>query len=210
VSCLIGNGELLKKVQKERYFGDGVGQFTMDDILAELAKPGRDPRASFEAPKFRDDVRTLEDLKVGMELEGIVTNVTAFGAFVDVGVHQDGLVHVSKLSDKFVKDPSTVVKVGAKIRVRVLGVDLGLRRISLSARKEDGPRPAGEPSTGKPPAGSTGTGRGAPAARQPPQRGNPQQGNPRSPQQGKVQGGKPTQGKPGTFANNPFAKLLGK
>ena len=92
-----------------------VGELTLDDILAELEKPGRDPRATFEPPKFRDDVRTLEDLKPGMELEGVVTNVTAFGAFVDVGVHQDGLVHVSQLADQFVKDPSEVVKVGDKL-----------------------------------------------------------------------------------------------
>ncbi len=97
-------------------------------------KPGRDPRAAFEPPKFRDDVRTLEDLKPGMELEGVVTNVTAFGAFVDVGVHQDGLVHVSQLADRFVKDPSEVVKVGDQLKVRVLEVDLERRRISLSAR----------------------------------------------------------------------------
>jgi uncharacterized protein len=151
VKSLIGNTSALQQVQKERYFGDGVGQFTMDDIMAELAKPGRDPRAIFEAPQFREDVRKLEDLKVGMELEGVVTNVTAFGAFVDVGVHQDGLVHISKLSDRFVKDPNSVVKVGSKIRVRVLAVDLELRRISLSARKDDAPkgerpaRPAGPP-----------------------------------------------------------------
>ena len=141
IKALIGNREALTKIKKERYFAEGVGEFTLDDILAELAKPGRDPRASFEPPKFRDDVRSLEDLKIGMELEGVVTNVTAFGAFVDVGVHQDGLVHVSKLSDKFVKDPSEVVKVGAKIRVRVLEVDLERKRISLSARKDDAPRP---------------------------------------------------------------------
>jgi len=126
----------------------------MDDILAELTKPGRRPAAAiFEPPQFRDDVRSLEDLKVGMELEGIVTNVTAFGAFVDVGVHQDGLVHVSKLSDKFREGPATVVKVGAKIRVRVLAVDLQLRRISLSARKDDGPQRAGTPQAGARPAG---------------------------------------------------------
>jgi uncharacterized protein len=140
IRSLVGNGQALAQVQKQRYFSDGVGQFTMDDIVAELAKPGRDPRAKFEPPQFRDDVRSLEDLEVGMDLEGIITNVTAFGAFVDVGVHQDGLVHVSKLSDKFVKDPASIVKVGDKIRVRVLAVDLELRRISLSAKKEGGSR----------------------------------------------------------------------
>src|SRR4029077_16728004 len=116
-----------------------IGEFTMRDVLAELAKPGRDPREAFEPAKFRDDVRSIEDLKVGMELEGVVTNVTAFGAFVDIGVHQDGLVHISKLSDRFVKDPSTVVRVGTKLTVRVMEVDLERKRISLSARKDDAP-----------------------------------------------------------------------
>jgi uncharacterized protein len=111
-----------------------VGLPTLEDIQRELVKPGRDPRAEFEAPAFRDDVRTLEDLKAGMELEGVVTNVTAFGAFVDVGVHQDGLVHVSQLSDRFVKDPHDVTRVGARIKVRVLEVDLARKRIALSAR----------------------------------------------------------------------------
>jgi uncharacterized protein len=91
------------------------------DICAELVRPGRDPRALFEPPKFRDDVMTLEDVKEGMVLEGLVTNVAAFGAFVDVGVHQDGLIHVSRLAERFVKDASEVVKVGDKVTVRVLG-----------------------------------------------------------------------------------------
>ena len=95
---------------------------------------GRDPRTEFEPPKFRDDVTELSDLSEGMVLEGIVTNVTAFGAFVDVGVHHDGLVHVSQLADKFVKDPADVVKVGDKLAVRVLEVDLERKRISLSAK----------------------------------------------------------------------------
>jgi uncharacterized protein len=137
VAALIGNTVALGKVQKARYFGEGIGEFTMNDIIAELAKPGRDPRASFEPPKFRDDVRTLNDLAPGMELQGIVSNVTAFGAFVDIGVHQDGLVHISRLSDRFVKDPNTVVKVGDRLSVWVLEVDLERKRISLTARKGD-------------------------------------------------------------------------
>jgi uncharacterized protein len=108
---------------------------TLEDIRRELTRPGRDPRASFEAPSFRDDVRTIEDVKEGMTLEGIVTNVTAFGAFVDIGVHQDGLVHVSQLSDRFVKDPHAVVRVGDSLKVRVLAVDLARKRISLSAKR---------------------------------------------------------------------------
>jgi uncharacterized protein len=135
LGALVGNTNALGKIQKSRYFGEGLGEFTLNDIIAELAKPGRDPRASFEPPRFRDDVRTLGDLKPGMELQGVVTNVTAFGAFVDVGVHQDGLVHISRLSDRFVKDPNAVVKVGDRLTVWVLEVDLERKRISLSARK---------------------------------------------------------------------------
>ncbi len=131
----------IARINPERYFAGEVGAFTVNDILDELKKPGRDPRSMFEPPHFRDDVRTLEDLKPGMTLEGVVTNVTAFGAFVDIGVHQDGLVHVSKLSDRFVKDPSEVAHVGDRLQVRVLEVDLARKRISLSARKDDEIRP---------------------------------------------------------------------
>ncbi len=141
IPSLIGNAEAIARINPERYFSDGVGTFTVNDILAELKKPGRDPRSSFEPPKFRDDVRAIEDLKPGMSLEGVITNVTAFGAFVDVGVHQDGLVHVSRLSDRFIKDPSEVAHVGDRIQVRVLEVDLARKRISLSARKDDEIRP---------------------------------------------------------------------
>jgi uncharacterized protein len=134
VAELVRNQDALSKLDMQRYRGDDVGEYTLRDIRDELQKPGRDPRASFEPPKFRDDVQKLEDLQPDMELEGIVTNVTAFGAFVDVGVHQDGLVHVSQLADKFVKDPSDVVKVGDRLAVRVLEVDRARRRISLSAK----------------------------------------------------------------------------
>jgi uncharacterized protein len=133
VTLLIGSSELIGRIDQQRYCSGDVGTFTLNDILEELHKPGRDPRAAFDPPKFRDDVRTLEDLREGMELEGVVTNVAAFGAFVDVGVHQDGLVHVSQLSDRFVRDPHEVVKVGEKLRVTVLTVDLERRRISLRA-----------------------------------------------------------------------------
>jgi protein Tex len=111
LASLIGNAELLRRLDPSRYKDGEVGDFTLGDIVAELHKPGRDPRKSFEPPKFRDDVREIGDLKPGMELEGVVTNVTAFGAFVDVGVHQDGLVHISQLADRFVKDPHEVAKV---------------------------------------------------------------------------------------------------
>src|SRR6185503_7651888 len=131
---LIGNQELVDKIDLSKYVQDDVGEPPLRDIVAELAKPGRDPRAEFAPPKFRDDVTTMEDLKPGMVLEGVVTNVTAFGAFVDIGVHNDGLVHVSQLAEKFVKDPSEVVKVGQKLTVRVLEVDNQRKRIALSAR----------------------------------------------------------------------------
>jgi uncharacterized protein len=134
VAALPANAALLQKLDVKRYHSAEVGEYTLRDILGELQKPGRDPRASFAPPRFRDDVQKLEDLKEGMQLEGVVTNVTAFGAFVDIGVHQDGLVHVSQLADRFVKSPSDVVKVGDRLNVRVLTVDLARRRISLSAK----------------------------------------------------------------------------
>jgi uncharacterized protein len=135
VNELVGNGELAKRIEISRYVGDGVGEPTLRDIIAELGKPGRDPRATFEPPQFRDDVTEMEDLHEGMELEGVVTNVTAFGAFVDVGVHQDGLVHISEMADHFVKDPHKEVQVGQRLKVRVLNVDMERRRIGLSARR---------------------------------------------------------------------------
>jgi uncharacterized protein len=131
---LVGNAALLQRLDRARYASAEVGDYTLEDIVAELDKPGRDPRKSFEAPRFKDDVRELGDLKEGMELEGVVTNITAFGAFVDVGVHQDGLVHVSQLADTFVKDPHALVKVGERLSVRVLSIDLERKRISLTAR----------------------------------------------------------------------------
>ncbi len=149
---LIGNQELVDKIDLSRYIQGDVGEPTLRDIAAELAKPGRDPRAEFAPPKFRDDVTSMEDLRPGMVLEGIVTNVTAFGAFVDIGVHNDGLVHVSQLAEKFVKDPSEVVKVGQKLTVRVLEIDKERKRIGLSARppapKREGGRPRGQQAQG--------------------------------------------------------------
>jgi uncharacterized protein len=145
LSQLVSNTALVDSIDLKRYQEKDVGEFTLRDIVAELKKPGRDPRASFEPPRFRDDVRTLQDLQIGMQLEGVVTNVTAFGAFVDVGVHQDGLVHVSQLSDRFVKNPADVVKVGDKLQVRVLEVDLERGRISLTAKKNAGPPAAPGP-----------------------------------------------------------------
>lgn len=138
---LLGNTSIIESINVEKYITDKVGKETIQDIIEELKKPGRDPRSSFSPPQYRDDVNSLSDLQVGMRLEGIVTNVAAFGAFVDIGVHQDGLVHISDLCDHFVKDPHEVVKVGDKIKVTVLNVDIDRKRISLSAKsKQDGPK----------------------------------------------------------------------
>ncbi|MFO0726334.1 MAG: Tex family protein [Myxococcota bacterium] len=138
LEALVGNTALADGIPLHKYLSDGVGEPTLRDIQAELKKPGRDPRASFEPPKFRDDVHRIEDLQPGMALEGVVTNVVAFGAFVDVGVHQDGLVHVSQLADRFVRDPAEVVRVGDRIKVRVLEIDLPRKRIALSAKSGPG------------------------------------------------------------------------
>ncbi len=134
VPTLISRPDLLDQINLKAYVRDDVGLPTLRDIMTELKKPGRDPRESFVASSFREDVTGMDDLKEGMTLNGIVTNVAAFGAFVDVGVHQDGLVHVSQLADRFVKNPADVVKVGQQVQVRVLDVDLQRKRISLTLR----------------------------------------------------------------------------
>jgi len=131
---------LRKRIDLKKYVSEKVGLPTLNDILSELSKPGRDPREQFETFQFAEGVEKIEDVKIGMKLPGIVTNITAFGVFVDIGVHQDGLVHISELSNRFVKDPGEVVKVHQKVLVRVLEVDLGRKRISLSM-KESLPRP---------------------------------------------------------------------
>jgi uncharacterized protein len=161
VHDLMQDETLRHQIDLGRYVADGVGLPTLNDILAELAKPGRDPRARFEPFAFAEGVEKLEDLKPGMRLPGIVTNVTAFGAFVDLGVHQDGLVHISQLADRFVKDPHQVVKVQQRVMVTVLDVDLPRRRIALSMRErpEKAPKehPAGsERSSAPSPAGRKG------------------------------------------------------
>jgi protein Tex len=134
VRRLVGSAALVQRIDWRPYARPGLGEPTLRDILAELAKPGRDPRGDFSAPGFRSDLTAVDDLREGMVLEGVVTNVTAFGAFVDVGVHQDGLVHVSELANRFVRDPTEVVSVGDRLTVKVLSVDLQRRRISLSVR----------------------------------------------------------------------------
>lgn len=134
VSALIGNDDLRKRIDLKKYVTEEVGLPTLQDIVSELAKPGRDPRKQFEIFKFQEGVEKPEDLKVGMKLPGLVTNVTAFGAFVDIGVHQDGLVHVSQLADHFIKDASEVVKVQQQVQVTVVEVDLERKRIALSMK----------------------------------------------------------------------------
>ena len=155
VNDLMRDAGLRQKIKLDKYVTETVGLPTLNDILSELAKPGRDPRQKFEVFSFQSGVEKMEDLKPGMKLPGIVTNVTAFGAFVDIGVHQDGLVHVSQLSDKFIKDPSEVVKVSQKVMVTVTEVDLPRKRIALSMKAApqigasrpplNSPRPANGP-----------------------------------------------------------------
>jgi uncharacterized protein len=134
VSELVQNPARRAAIKLEKYITPEVGLPTLQDILKELAKPGRDPRKQFEVFAFSDEAMKIEDLKPGMKLPGLVTNVAAFGAFIDLGVHQDGLAHISQLSDEFVKNPSDVLKVGQKVMATVLEVDLGRKRISLSLK----------------------------------------------------------------------------
>jgi len=139
---LIGNGGLLGKLDPKLFVDERFGLPTVRDILAELEKPGRDPRPAFRTASFREGVETLQDLKPGMRLEGVISNVTNFGAFVDIGVHQDGLVHISQLADRFVRDPREVVKAGDVVQVKVLEVDLPRKRIALSMRSDAEPSAA--------------------------------------------------------------------
>ena len=134
---LIKEDKLRKQIKLQNYVSESVGLPTLNDIINELAKPGLDPREQFEAFSFSDGVNSITDLQVGMTLPGIITNITAFGAFVDIGVHQDGLVHVSQLSNKFVKDPNEVVKVSQKVEVKVTEVDVARKRIALTMKTEE-------------------------------------------------------------------------
>jgi uncharacterized protein len=136
VADLIKNKTLRDKIDINQYITETIGIPTLTDIMLELAKPGRDPRESFDTFEFADGIQEIQDLRPGMSLPGIITNVTAFGAFVDVGVHQDGLVHISELADRFVKSPSDVVRVHQKVRVKVLEVDVDRKRIALSMRQD--------------------------------------------------------------------------
>jgi protein Tex len=151
---LIGNTAVLRSLRPGEFTDERFGLPTVTDILAELEKPGRDPRPAFTTAAFAESVQTVEDLASGMVLEGVVTNVAAFGAFVDIGVHQDGLVHVSAMSRNFVSDPREVVRSGDVVRVKVIGVDPARKRISLTLRLDDEPgrepgRRGGAPGAGR-------------------------------------------------------------
>ena len=137
IKSLIGDGSFLKAVNAAQYATESVGEITIKDILTELEKPGRDPRPEFKFATFLDGVEEIKDLRLNMVLEGVITNVTNFGAFVDVGVHQDGLVHISAMSDTFIKDPREVVKAGDIVKVKVMEVDAARKRIALSMRMSD-------------------------------------------------------------------------
>ncbi|EME70081.1 TEX protein, partial [Paramagnetospirillum caucaseum] len=187
VKALIGDAPFIRSLDPREFTDERFGEPTVKDILKELEKPGRDPRPEFKTAAFKEGVETLKDLTPGMILEGVVTNVTNFGAFVDIGVHQDGLVHISVLADRFVKDPHEVVKPGDLVKVKVLEVDMKRNRIALSmrmdaqpvpARKDDGPaprrddrRPAPRPSSGsRPPSRTTAAGPSPPPSPRPSRR----------------------------------------
>jgi len=141
---LLSNEEMLKMIDSSKYTDSNIGLITITDIINELKKPGRDPRKEFEYASFREDIVSMDDLNEGMMLEGVVSNVTNFGAFVDIGVHQDGLIHVSEMADKFVKDPTQIVQVGQKVQVRVININVELKRIALSLKKGDQPSKIGK------------------------------------------------------------------
>jgi uncharacterized protein len=137
VNELISSEELRSKLKLEEFTDEKTGLPTLQDILQELARPGRDPRQKFEMFEFSKDVHKIDDLRPGMKLPGIVTNITNFGAFVDIGVHQDGLVHVSQLADKFVKDPNEIVRLNQKVMVEVVNIDIQRKRIQLSMKSQN-------------------------------------------------------------------------
>jgi uncharacterized protein len=202
VARLVGNTELVRKIDIKKYVDGTRGEPTLRDIVGELEKPGRDPRQSFEETKFREDVTEIAHLQEDMVLDGIVTNVTAFGAFVDVGVHQDGLVHVSELAHKFVKDPGEVVKVGDRVKVRVLKVEKDRKRIALSIKQATAPERA-------PQGAGVGAGRGKPDQSPAGGQGGQRPGGNRSGGGGGRPGGPPAKPEPPRSSpfNNPFASI---
>ncbi len=170
IKVLIGNAAVLGGLSPERFADERFGVPTVRDIIAELEKPGRDPRPAFKTASFQEGVEKISDLKPGMQLEGVVTNVAAFGAFVDIGVHQDGLVHISAMARRRIASPSEVVKAGDVVRVLVLSVDVPRKRIGLSMRLDD-------PVDGTPAAPRSAGPRPAPVAQRPaPQASQPERG----------------------------------
>ena len=166
IRAIMGAPEALRELRAEDFVDDTFGLPTVRDILTELEKPGRDPRPGFVTARFTDGVENIKDLHAGMLLEGTVTNVAAFGAFVDIGVHQDGLVHISQLADRFVKDPHEVVKAGDVVKVRVTEIDVARKRIGLSMRKDGGTAEVrGKGSDGASPAKPRKTGHGSTASK---------------------------------------------
>ena len=197
VASLVGNSALLGRLDPREFTDETFGVPTVTDIIAELDKPGRDPRPAFETATFAEGVEQITDLSTGMVLEGVVTNVAAFGAFVDVGVHQDGLVHISAMSKEFVSDPRAVVGPGDVVRVKVLDVDVPRKRIALTLRLDDDPA-AGEKGPRQKGSGQKGAGQKGGARDAGQTGGDRPKGQPRGdrPQGGKPGGGKPQGGKP--------------
>ncbi len=203
VTSLIGDAAFLRTLDPAQFADERFGTPTVRDILAELEKPGRDPRPEFRTARFKDSVHQLSDLEPGMTLEGVVTNVANFGAFVDIGVHQDGLVHVSQLADRFVKDPRDVVKAGQIVTVTVLEVDLQRKRVALTMRKAE--RPAARPAPSREARqGPAGGGSAAPRGPRPPAR------DPKVPQDRRERGSQAPAASPSTAMSAAFQKLLGK
>jgi len=134
VKSLIGNEQLVANLNLAELVTSDAGEFTVRDVVHELARPGRDPRSEFKVATFSETIQKISDLQIGMIIEGVITNVTKFGAFVDIGVHQDGLIHISQLADRFIRDPSEVVAVGDIVKVTVLEIDTARRRIALSRK----------------------------------------------------------------------------
>jgi uncharacterized protein len=147
---IMGNVSLLRSMKPAQYTNEHFGLPTVQDIFLELEKPGRDPRPEFKTAVFKEGIEALSDLRSGMILEGVVTNVSNFGAFVDIGVHQDGLVHISMLADRYVKNPNEVVKVGDIVKVKVLEIDIQRKRIQLSMRLTETPVPTAHVNKSKP------------------------------------------------------------
>ncbi len=192
IKSFVGH-EGVAKLKSDSVLKEKLGPFTFRDVLGELERPGRDPREGFDPQSFRDDISKMEDLKPGMKCPGVITNVTNFGAFVDIGVHQDALIHISQLSDNFIKDPREVVKPGQKVEIRVLEVNLEKRQIAATMKSESG--------------ASAGARTGHPSAMNQ-NRGGSHQGNSGSGNsRGNGSGARPS--KPETFSDNPFAKLKG-